>query len=91
MVPPTLVISLEAVLSQDAERFTDDGILESLRVLREYGFKGYYESWGDHKDFPLATFLALMGIGSECKDDDSIKSCFEDECRLIMELTKKTK
>ena len=69
--------------------FKDAVIRESMRVLREYGFKGYYESWGDHRDFPLATFLTLMGIGSECKDDDSIKSCFEDECRMIMELTKK--
>ena len=71
--------------------FKDAVIRESMRVLREYGFKGYYESWSDHRDFPLATFLSLMGIGSECKDDDSIKSCFEDECRLIMKLTEKTK
>lgn len=71
--------------------FKDAVIRESMRVLREYGIKGYYESWGDHRDFPLATFLTLMGVGSECKDDDSIKSCFEDECRMIMELTKKTK
>ena len=45
----------------------DAVIRESLRILRKYGIRGYYESWSDHRDFPLGMLLILLGCSSEQK------------------------
>lgn len=67
--------------------FKEAVIRESLRMLREYGIKGYYDSWADGKDFPLALLLSLLGKGCVESEDWTCKSSLQDELKTIMDLT----
>lgn len=67
--------------------FKEAVVRESLRVLREYGIKGYYDSWADGKDFPLALLLTLLGKGCVENEEWTCKSSLLDELKTIMDLT----
>lgn len=69
--------------------YKDEVLRESARILREYGICGYYESWADHTEFPLALFLSLLGKESVEYEDWSYKSSLPDELKTIMDLTDK--
>jgi hypothetical protein len=56
-------------------------------MLREYGIKGYYDSWADGKDFPLALLLSLLGKKGVENEDWSCKSSLLDELKTIITLT----
>jgi hypothetical protein len=59
-------------------------VKEGLRMLKEYGLRGFDGSWGTGENtFPLKTLLILMG-SSVAEVDDSYKSNFFDELNLLM-------
>jgi hypothetical protein len=39
--------------------FVGSVIKELSLLLKKHGFVGYYETWSDHTDFPIAAFLKL--------------------------------
>ena len=51
--------------------FVSSIISEGFRVLNAFGLYGYYCSWSDHVDFPLACLLRIT---------DTIKAYVRDDC-----------
>lgn len=66
--------------------FKDAVIRESLRILKTYGIKGYFESWSDQRDFPLGMLLTLLGDRPEQKKSGMYTSDLETECKLLQEM-----
>lgn len=57
--------------------FVSSIVSEAFRVLNAFGLYGYYSSWSDHIDFPLACLLRITDIIKANKRDYS-DSCFTD-------------
>jgi len=62
---------------------------ESYRVLNAFGIYGYYRSWQDHVDFPLANLLRITGKIDEMWKGDSCTSNISKEIDCIQEYIKK--
>lgn len=62
---------------------------ESYRVLNAFGLYGYYRSWQDHVDFPLANLLRITGKIDELWKGDSCTSSISQEIDCIQEYIKK--
>ena len=59
-------------------------VKEGLRMLKEYGLRGFDGSWGTGENtFPLKTLLILTG-SSVAEVDDSYKSNIFDELNLLV-------
>lgn len=70
---------------------------EGFRVLNAFGLYGYYRSWQNHEEFPLANLLRISGDNKETWKGDSCSSYILEEMELIKEniklldVTKETK
>lgn len=79
------------------ETFVSAVIHEGIRVLNAFGLYGYYRSWMDHAEFPLANLLRIAGKDKEIWKGDSCCTNIEEEIKCIQELifslniTKETK
>lgn len=65
--------------------FKEAVVFESLRILRQYGIKGYYKSWSAQRDFPLGMFLTLLGCRSKETELGIYISNLSTECKLLTE------
>ena len=68
------------------ESFKSAVIKETIRVLKEYGIRGYDGSWCDGwNTFPLTSLLILLGDKSRFDEDsESHRSNIKDELQLLM-------
>lgn len=66
--------------------FKDAVIRESLRILRKYGIRGYYESWSAHMDFPLGMLFSILGCSTDEKESGMYTSDLSDEYKLLMNM-----
>lgn len=71
------------------EDFFYSVVTESYRVLNAFGIYGYYRSWQDHVDFPLANLLRITGKIDELWKGDSCTSNISKEMECIREFVKK--
>lgn len=66
-------------------------VTESYRVLDAFGIYGYYRSWQDHVDFPLANLLRISCKIDELWKGDSCTSNISEEIECIREFVEKRK
>ena len=71
------------------EDFIYSIVNESCRVLSAFGICGYYRSWQNHEDFPLANLLRITGKIEELWKGDSCTSNIFKEINCTRELVKK--
>lgn len=69
------------------QAFKSAVIKEAIRVLKEYGIRGYDGSWCDGWDtFPLTSLLVLLGSTSKFDEDtDSYRSNLKEEISLLLQ------
>lgn len=68
----------------DFNEFVKTVCLEAQRVLCNLGFRGYYETWHNHENFPISEYLYFMNAGVETDDDGVSRSSIHNE---IMKFT----
>lgn len=68
------------------EVFKKAVVKEAIRVLKDYGIRGYAESWCDEMDaFPVTSLLVLLGDTTRFDEEsDSFRSNIHDELKLLM-------
>jgi hypothetical protein len=68
------------------EVFKDAVVKEAIRVLKDYGVRGYAGSWCDGMDsFPVTSLLVLLGDTTRFDEEsDSYRSNIKDELKLLM-------
>ena len=64
-------------------------VIEGYRVLNAFGIYGYYRSWQDNMDFPLANLLRISGKIDELWKGDSCTSNISKEIDCIKEYAKR--
>lgn len=71
----------------DFDDFTSKVCREAIRVVRNYGFAGYLDSWDDSfciaDDFPISKIMALLGNTENRDDNDLYFSDFDREIKLL--------
>jgi len=67
------------------EAFKNAVIAEAIRILKEYGIRGYNENWNDGPDnFPVAALLQLLGNKANYDEDsETSTSSLEEEVNLL--------
>lgn len=68
------------------EIFKKAVVKEAIRVLKDYGVRGYTGSWCDGMDtFPVTSLLVLLGDTTRFDEEsDSYRSNIKDELKLLM-------
>jgi len=68
------------------EVFKKAVVKEAIRVLKDYGVRGYAGSWCDGMDtFPVTSLLVLLGDTTRFDEEsDSFRSNIHDELKLLL-------